>query len=153
MIDFASGAPPVNMGSKNVAMRIATRVGNYNRRVAMRNTVVTLVATSTLVAAIVGMPSGAQSQVVVIIGNGPGQPYYPQPYPPPYPYPYPPVVYGEPSLYPAYRPPAYVNGYNNGGYNNGGYYNGYRPYVYGPESLSPLDHLLGLTRRGSFAIR
>jgi hypothetical protein len=124
----------------------------------MRNTVVTLVATSALVAAMVGMPSSAQSQVVVIIGNGPGQPYYAQPYPPPYPYPYPPVVYAEPSLYPAYRPPAYVNGYNNGGYNNGGYYNGgyyngYRPYVYGPESLSPLDHLLGLTRRGSFSIR
>ena len=86
----------------------------------MRNTVVTLVAMSTLVAAMVGMPGSAQSQVVVIIGNGHGQPYYP----PPYPYPYPPVVYGEPSLYPAYRPPAYVNGYNNGGYNNGGYYNG-----------------------------
>jgi hypothetical protein len=114
----------------------------------MRNTVVTLVATSALVAAMVGMPSSAQSQVVVIIGNGPGQPYYTQPYPPSYPYPYPPVVYGEPSLYPAYRPPAYVNGYY-----NGGYYNGYRPYVYGPEGLSPLDHLLGLTRRGSFSIR
>jgi hypothetical protein len=118
----------------------------------MRNTVVTLVATSALVAAMVGMPSSAQSQVVVIIGNGPGQPYYAQPYPPPYPYPYPPVVYAEPSLYPAYRPPAYVNGYNNGGYNNGGYYNGYRPYGYGSEGPSPLDHLLGLTRR-SFSIR
>jgi hypothetical protein len=94
----------------------------------MRNTLAAVVAASTLVAVVVGLPSTAQSQVIVVIGNGLGQPYYTQPYPSPYPYPYPPVVYGEPSLYPAYRPPAYVYGYNNGGYNNGGHYNGYRPY-------------------------
>ena len=45
----------------------------------MRNTVVMLAA-SMLVSAVVEMPSSAQSQVVVIIGNGSAQPYYPQPY-------------------------------------------------------------------------
>ncbi len=49
----------------------------------MRHTVLTMLTASTmLVAAIVGMPSSAQSQTVIIItGNGSAQPYYPQPYP------------------------------------------------------------------------
>jgi hypothetical protein len=34
-----------------------------------------------VVAALVAMPSTAQSQVVIIIGNGSAQPYCPQPYP------------------------------------------------------------------------
>ena len=92
----------------------------------MRNTVVAMVAASTLVAALVGMPGSAQSQVIVIIGNGPGQPYYTQPYPYPYPYPYPRVVYGEPSYYSPYGFPAPVYGNF-----NGNYYNGYRPNGYG----------------------
>jgi hypothetical protein len=68
----------------------------------MKNTLAAVIAASTLVAVVIGMPSSAQSQVIVVIGNGLGQPYYTQPYPSPYPYPYPPVVYGEPSLYPAF---------------------------------------------------
>jgi len=56
----------------------------------MRNTLVTTLSASMLmVASLVAMPSNAQSQVVIIIGNGSAQPYYPQPYPPPYPYPQP----------------------------------------------------------------
>jgi hypothetical protein len=89
----------------------------------MRSTVVTMVMASTLVAAVVGMSSSAQSQVIIVIGNGPAKPYYTQPYPYPHPYPYPRVVYGEPSYYPSYGFPA--PGY---GYYNAGYYNGYRPY-------------------------
>ena len=51
----------------------------------MRNTLVTMLTASILVAAaVVGMPSSAQSQVIIIVGNG--QPYYPPPYPHPYPY-------------------------------------------------------------------
>ena len=60
-------------------------------------TVVTVVATALLVVTtLFGMPSRAQSQVIVIIGNGSAQPYYPPP--PPYqyptPYPNPQVAYG-----------------------------------------------------------
>jgi len=98
----------------------------------MRNTLVMLSA-SMLVAAAVGLPGSAHSQVVVIIGNGSAQPYYAQP---PYPYPaypysaYPYTPYPHPyhrdvlySYYPAY-------GYPAAGYYNG-YYNGYaRPYGY-----------------------
>jgi hypothetical protein len=80
------------------------------------------------VAALVGMPGSAQSQVVIIIGNGAAQPYYPpQPYPYPYAYPLPhphhDVVYAEPCCFP-------VNGFGNGYYNYNGYYNNgyYRPY-------------------------
>src|SRR6266705_2799220 len=50
-------------------------------RIQMRNTVVTMLTASMLVAAVVGMPSSAQSQVVIIIGNGSAQPYYPNSYP------------------------------------------------------------------------
>ena len=67
-------------------------------------------ACAMLGAAIIGVPTAAQAQTVIII-NG-NQPYYP-----PYPYPYNhQVVYGYP-------------GYYGGGY---GYYNGYYPaYGYG----------------------
>ncbi len=65
----------------------------------------------------------ARSQVVVIIGNGSAQPYYPNPYP----YPYQPRVYAEPTLY---GDPGY-DGYADSGYYQS-YYNGYyRPYRYG----------------------
>ena len=47
----------------------------------MRHTVPTILTASTvLLAAMVGMPSNAQSQTIIIIGNGSAQPYYPQPY-------------------------------------------------------------------------
>ena len=51
----------------------------------MRHTVVAMVTAAILIAALVGMPSSAQSQVVIIIGNGAAQPNYPPPYPSPYP--------------------------------------------------------------------
>ena len=109
----------------------------------MRHTVVTVVATSMLVVALLlGVPNNAQSQVVVIIGNGSAQPYYP-------PYSYPNVVYG-PGYYSGYPASAYgyYNGYYNTGYYGGGYYGGgyygggyygggyygggyHRPYGYG----------------------
>lgn len=99
----------------------------------MRRTVVTMVIGAIGIAALVGMPSSAQSQVVVIIGNGAAQPYYPQPYPYAYPYAYPhphpyphhDVVYAEPCCHPGY---GFGSGYYNGYYDsypNGGYY---RPY-------------------------
>jgi hypothetical protein len=97
----------------------------------MRRTVVMLVATLMLViASLVATPRNAQSQVVVIIGNGSAQPYYPPPYAYPYAYPYP-------------YPHAHVlngGGYYPGGYgyltSDYGYYNGYdggayRHYGYG----------------------
>ncbi len=81
----------------------------------MRHTVVTLVATSILVAAsLVATPSNAQSQVIIIVGNGSAQPYYP-PYPYPYPHPHTHVVYGG-GYYPGYGYPGYYNGYSNGYY-------------------------------------
>ena len=47
----------------------------------MRHTAPTILTASTvLLAAMVGMPSNAQSQTIIIIGNGSAQPYYPQPY-------------------------------------------------------------------------
>jgi hypothetical protein len=90
----------------------------------MRNAVVTMLTALMLVAAVVGMPSSAQSQVIIIIGNGSAQPYYPSPSP--YPYPYQPRVYAEPTLYgetgyyPEYAEAA--SGYYNG------YYGYYRPH-------------------------
>ncbi len=96
----------------------------------MRQTVVTLIATSMLVvASLVAIPSNAQSQVIIIVGNGSAQPYYP-PYPYPYPHPYPHthVVYGG-GYYPEYGYPGY--GYYNG-YSNGYYGAAYSaPYGYG----------------------
>jgi hypothetical protein len=95
-------------------------------------TVVTVVATALLVVTtLFGMPSRAQSQVIVIIGNGSAQPYYPPP--PPYqyptPYPNPQVVYGPGYYYPGNLASQY--GYNSSYYN--GYHGGgfYRPYGYG----------------------
>ena len=85
----------------------------------MRNTLVTTLSASMLVlAAVMAVPTSAQSQVVVIIGNGGGQPYYPQPYVAPYSQPT--VVYSG-GYYPgyAYRPYGY------------GYYNGYYGVGYG----------------------
>jgi hypothetical protein len=105
------------------------------RRIQMRHTLVHTITAVLLVAALIGMPGIARSQVVIIIGNGAAQPYYPQPYPPPYPYPHRHVVYGGPGYYPDYAGYGDYGGYDNGGYNNGGYYNGYagyyRPYRYG----------------------
>jgi len=79
-----------------------------------------------MVASLVAMPSNAQSQVVIIIGNGSAQPYYPQPYPPTH------VLYGG-GFYPGYGYRAsdygYYNGYYGGGYgySNGYYGGGYYP--------------------------
>ena len=67
-----------------------------------------------LVAAVVGMPSSAQSQTVVVTvtGNGYGPAYYPQPYP----YYQPQVVYVQPSYYGGdYYPYGYSNGYYRAG--------------------------------------
>ena len=56
----------------------------------MSNTLVTALSVSTLAAlSLVAMPSSAQSQVVIIVGNGSGQPYLPPPFPVPLPYPQP----------------------------------------------------------------
>lgn len=110
----------------------------------MRHTVVTLVATSMLViASLVATPSNAQSQVIIIIGNGSAQPYYPPPYPHPYPHPYEHthVLYGA-GYYPQYGYPTsdYGGGYypqyghptSDYGYYNGYYNGGYdRHYGYG----------------------
>jgi hypothetical protein len=107
----------------------------------MRNTLVTTLSASMLVlAALVAMPSDAQSQVIIIVGNGSAQPYYPPAYPFPRPYPYPQpyphtgVVYGG-GFYPGYGYPTsdygYYNGYHGGGYGySNGYYDGgyYSPY-------------------------
>jgi hypothetical protein len=89
----------------------------------MKHTALTMLTASMLVTAVVGIPSSARSQVVVIIGNGSAQPYYPNPYP----YPYQPRVYAERTLY---GDPGY-DGYADSGYYQS-YYNGYyRPYRYG----------------------
>src|SRR6266702_5568315 len=99
----------------------------------MRNTLVTTLSATMLIgAAVMGRPTAAQSQVIVIVGYG--QPYYPQAYPylQPYPYPHPypyhhHVVYGG---YPAYGyyPPPHPYPYHDpvvyGGYPEYGYYNG-----------------------------
>jgi len=93
----------------------------------MRHTVLSMLTGSTmLVATVVGMPSSAQSQTVVII-NG-NQPYYPQPYP--YPYPNHHVVYDAPDYY-ADLPGDYAGYGYDGGYGcpYGGYYG--RPYYGG----------------------
>jgi hypothetical protein len=98
----------------------------------MRHTVVATVTAAIIIAALVGMPSSAQSQVIIIIGNGAAQPYYPQPYPHPYLAPRQHVVYGAP-YNPAYGYVASDYGYvaTDYGYNNG-YNNGFnRPYGYG----------------------
>ena len=98
----------------------------------MRHTVPTILTASTiLLAAMVGMPSSAQSQTVIIIGNGSAQPYYPQPYPyqPQVGY-ADPTLYGEPGYYPQY------------GYAASGYYNGYyRPRGYWGSGTSILSGL------------
>jgi hypothetical protein len=97
----------------------------------MRNTLVTTLSASMLmVASLVAMPSNAQSQVVIIIGNGTAQPYYPQPYPPPYPYPQPyprtHVLYGG-GFYP-------------------GYYGGVEMVTIDPQDLQPAQELGALAR-------
>jgi hypothetical protein len=69
-----------------------------------------------VIASMVAMPNNAQSQVVVIIGNGAGQPYYQPQYPVPYAYPRATVVYGG-GYYPGYA-----------GYGYSGYYGGYGGY-------------------------
>jgi hypothetical protein len=82
----------------------------------MRHTVPTILTASTvLLTAMVGMPSNAQSQTVIIIGNGSPQPYYPQPY-----------AYAS-GYYPAY---GYYQSYYNNYYRPYGY-GYYRPYGYG----------------------
>jgi hypothetical protein len=68
----------------------------------------TLAASTVLMTAMVGTPTSAQSQTIIIInGNGSGQPYYPQAYP----YAYPRVVYDDQDYYPAYGYQSYYNGY------------------------------------------
>jgi hypothetical protein len=105
----------------------------------MRNTLVTALSASILAGlSLVAMPSSAQSQVVIVIGNGAGQPYYPPPYPPPLPLPYPqPYVHTQVlysgGVYPGWGYPAPGYGYYGGGGGNGysnGYYDGgyYPPY-------------------------
>ncbi len=90
----------------------------------MRNTLVTTLSASMFgFASLVAIPSDAKSQVVVIIGNGAAQPYYPAPHPVPYPYPYPHpyphphVLYGA-GFYPGYVAPnySYYSAYYGGGY-------------------------------------
>ena len=91
----------------------------------MRHTVPTILTASTvLLAAMVGMTSNAQSQTIIIIGNGSAQPYYPNPYP----YPYQPRAYAEPTLY---GESGYYPEYAENGYAASGYYHGYyRPHRY-----------------------
>ena len=56
----------------------------------MRNTLATALSASILAGlSLVALPSSAQSQVVIVVGNGSGQPYYPPPYLPPLPLPLP----------------------------------------------------------------
>ncbi len=106
----------------------------------MRHTIPAILTGSTiLLATLVGMPSSAQSQTVIIInGNGSAQPYS-QPYLYPYPYDHhvvyaEPPVYGEPGYYPQY------------GYAASRYYNGYyRPQDWG----SSVPILPGLPLLGS----
>ena len=74
------------------------------------------------------IPSSAQSQVIIIVGNG--QPYYPPPYPHPYPYDHH-VVYGghysgygyyphpHPYPYPHHHPVVSGGYYPEYGYSNG----------------------------------
>jgi hypothetical protein len=105
----------------------------------MRNTLVTALSASMLVgASLVAMPSSAQSQVVIVIGNGSGQSYYPPPFPAPLPFPQPYVrsqaLYGA-GFYPGYGYPTsgygYYGGYYGGGYGySNAYYDGgyYPPY-------------------------
>lgn len=97
----------------------------------MRNTLVTMLTASILVAAaVVGMPSSAQSQVIIIVGNG--QPYYPPPYPHPYPYDrhvvfggyysgygYYPHPHPHPYPYPSHHPVVSGGYYPEYGYSNG----------------------------------
>jgi len=46
----------------------------------MRNTLVAALSASILAGlSLVAIPSAAQSQVIIVVGNGSGQPYYPQP--------------------------------------------------------------------------
>ena len=100
----------------------------------MRPAFVAMVTAAIVIAALIGMPGNASAQVVVIIGNGAAQPYYPPPFPYAYPRPFPNqnVVYGAPGYYPGYLGVgsgyygAYYNGYN--GYNGNGYH---QPYQYG----------------------
>jgi hypothetical protein len=99
----------------------------------MRYTLAALSVSMLAVASLVAMPSNAQSQVVIIVGNGSAQPYYPPPYPIPYPYPpYPRtnVLYGG-GFYPGYGYLAsnygYYNGYGGYGYPDGYYGGGYYP--------------------------
>ena len=94
----------------------------------MRNPVAAIFMSLILVTAVTAMPGSAQSQVVIVIGNGSAQPYYPPPYPYPYPYPYAgnQVVVAESQYYSGYSYPAPVYGYG------APYYaRGYRPYRYG----------------------
>ena len=95
----------------------------------MRNTLVTALSALSLVA----MLSSAQSQVVIIVGNGSGQPYFPPPFPVPLPYPHPfvhtQVLFGG-GGYPGWGYPAsgYGGYYGSGyGYSNGFYDSGYYP--------------------------
>jgi hypothetical protein len=101
----------------------------------MRNRLVTALSASVLAAlSLAAMPSSAQSQVVIIVGNGAAQPYFP-PYPVPLPYPQPfvhtQVLYGG-GGYPGWGYPTsgygdYGGYYGGYGYSNGYYDSGYYP--------------------------
>ena len=94
----------------------------------MRSIIATTLTASTLVAAAIGIPSSAQAQVVIIIGNGAAQPYYTQPYAYAQPYAYTPrtaVVYGGsyyPGYYSGYYPRYSYPVADYGYYNGNGYY-------------------------------
>ena len=95
----------------------------------MRRTFVTMAAAAIVIAAVIGMPGSASAQVVIIVGNGAAQPYYP-PYPYPYPFPQPfpqqQVVYG--GYYPSFGYVAASNRHysrHRNGYYGGGYYPSY----------------------------
>jgi hypothetical protein len=92
----------------------------------MRHAFPTMLTASTmLVAAMIGMPSSAQSQTIIII-NG-NQPYYPQPYQYPYSH-HRDVVYAEPYGDPGYYP---EYGYAASSYYPSYYSGYYQPYGYG----------------------
>jgi hypothetical protein len=130
----------LRMRSWRFKSSIAKLLGACNRRRSkMSNTLVTALSVSTLAAlSLVAMPSSAQSQVVIIVGNGSGQPYLPPPFPVPLPYPQPFVhtqVLSGGGGYPGWGYPA--SGYGYSGYYGGGfgyssgYYDGggyYPPY-------------------------
>ena len=85
----------------------------------MRRTVPTILTGTMLVVAMIGMPTSANSQTVIIIGNGAA----------PYPYAYAPPAYAAPTYYA--EPGYYGYGYAASGYYPAYGYGYYRPYGWG----------------------